>query len=160
MGATHIEWSFVNQSICLTLIISSINLYVIMPLSHELNGWNLFTPLLIMSPRSENQLRSRLILEQLRNFSANSLSYAKSKLERIADDFSGVAQDQFKFKRSINLTVIGGKVLSVLSRRLALNHQMTIRQLKTVALEGRLKPLNRSPACRDLLTIVCMWLVF
>jgi hypothetical protein len=156
LGTSCTEWRFIIESVVLVYIISSLNLFVVIPLSYRLNGWLFLTPLLMLDPKDESNVRARLILEELEMFSINSLACARTKMEQFGKDLANLIRNgDFDHNSKAHLCVMADKALIVLSKRLEQKHNLIIRQLKTIALGGRLNPLNRSTAWRDRLAISC-----
>jgi hypothetical protein len=164
LGASHCEWSFVTESIVLIWTASTMNLFVLIPLSCRRNGWPVLAPRAILDPKYESQLWVRLILDELQRFAAMSASFARFQLVQLERDLTNALNDRCGGSgksKDAQLKLLSRRALQTVASRLERRHQSNIEQLKTSALEGRLNPMGRTPATRDKLALfylLSLWL--
>lgn len=156
MGASHIEWAFIIQSILLVFIISTTNLYVLLPLNQRLNKWLLLGPRLILGADNEIKVRTRLIEEELNKFSINSLAMARWRMEQSSLCLAKISSSLANVNSSNSWVHLSDKALMISKKHIHELHRRTMHLLRTIALEGRLNPLNRTQAARDRLDRVCL----
>lgn len=157
LGAPFLEFSFMLQISVLVFVVGpALSCYLMIPIESELSGgWLLLAPKALLGARDEIRLATELLLMELNRFSTDGLTFAVTKLEQLNRDLAQTIEDSPQSQRP-RLEALRRQALTKFALRLRARHQSTLVQLRTIALEGRLNPLNRTRACRDRMALYFM----
>lgn len=152
LGGPFVEWSFVVQSVVLVFTLSGLYLCVLLPRRQLRTGSGHVATLFLLNRDQENRVRAELVLRQLRELAMRSRWVGVVDLDQMGRTLAAAISiepgpSQPPLEHS-------DECLVRLYQRHQTRHRLLVCHLKAMALEGRLNPLNRSPACRDRLTLI------
>jgi hypothetical protein len=154
LGATHLEWSFVISNVMIVASILGMMFYFTTPYDYSSDDTVMISARALLDNEHDARVQTRIIVQELDRLIASSLSFMRAKFEQAIMDSSVIitaaTPKRLQHERS----------LAILRLNLTREHGKIVEQLKTNALEGRLNPLNRSPACRDRLALLYLISVF
>lgn len=163
VGRPFIEWSFVLESLNV-LLLQTVNWLIFFSVRNQFNKWTLMALKALVDLEDETRSWASLTLVQMDRFAMQSRQLAESSLLQLRRDLvwtlsrelqmQGTSDGERQLRKRINRTLELG------ARRGRLQHELVMRQLRRVALEGRLNPLNRTPASRDKLALLSLVNIF
>jgi hypothetical protein len=157
MGCSFVEWSFFQEAIWV-LAYQTLMWYFYGPWAYHIEGWNWLTAKSVLDKNNEAETRFKLTLNQLRRFSADSRSFVQVKLEQFRSDLTCVLNESDDLMANRQFRLLAHEAIKRKEKYLRQRHEWTIKQLKTIALEGRLNPPNRTPQGRDKLALQFMFI--
>lgn len=151
LGASHLEWPFIVQSVFMIFLLG-VSWSIVFPACHHVRGWLLLPAKAILDRTNESRARLRMTLDELRHFELNSVALASSKFDRLCRDIKEA------FETSPTRTrldvMIAHRTLDLRAEQAEQRHRSAMDQLESVALEGRLNPFAGTPRARDKLALV------